>query len=334
MADRQILFKARKLHDRSSSRSNHNVRRGLSLGLCHAAFGRTLGQFFEAGMQHLNFPKLNSGSPLAQPIQIFSPAQEELWAACCPEFEAGGSKNREPLVSLDQHGIATSPFYALSDGQNFPYCTAVGTERQLRVRTSVYDALLQMNELLLSIGLEVLVLDGYRPLQTQEKIWRYFFEAASVSSPNSTHDAITKIAERYCANPAKFDRTNPLSWPAHMTGGSVDMTLRSLASKAPLFMGTMFDDPAIESRYDWYERRELSLQPRPISLTNFYIQSSRRILFNAAIMSGFRPYLAEWWHFDIGTQLASRYDYASGKSSKFVYGIPDLVAAHEDLASE
>src|ERR1700754_2319590 len=97
---------------------------------------------------------------------------------------SGSAQSREPLVALRDHGIAAEGYYARTDGHNPPYLRAIpGADPTPRARREVVERLKSVNELLRPQGVELFVLDAYRPLECQRSLWRHFVRQARKSLP-------------------------------------------------------------------------------------------------------------------------------------------------------
>ncbi len=206
-------------------------------------------------------------------------------------------KGKEPLIDLEDSGIATDNFYARKDGLNSPYFKSFATAPlKASLRESVVSKLVQVNNTLKPYGVELLVLDGYRPVSLQKELWSYFIEQAKKVRPALNTNEQVKYASRYCSNPSNFDCKNSQTWPTHATGAAVDVTLRYTSTGKQLFMGGDFDDASKISHTNYYEKDYKS--PR----ANL-ARHNRRLLFLAMKNQDFGNYPYEWWHFDYGNQL-------------------------------
>ena len=215
-------------------------------------------------------------------------------------------RSEEPLVDLADYGIAGSDFYARDDGLNAPYgrCFASATG-QVKARRSVAEHLAQVNAGLRALGVEVYVLDAFRPLSLQQELWDFFFDRAKRVLDHPSETDCVAFAGEYCSDPRHFDPDNPRTWPAHFTGGSIDLTLRGRQSREPLFMGGIFDDPDPLSHTAFYEKLliERGGRDKDLALSHREALRNRRLLYWSMIEVGFSNYAFEWWHFDLGTQM-------------------------------
>lgn len=205
----------------------------------------------------------------------------------------------EPLVKLQDFGIAEESYYARTDGLNYPYCRKIPKACEaLLTRRSVAEKLIQVNDTLRPYGVEVLVIDGYRPVELQRFFWDLFYNKAKAELKNPTDEECTKMAGQFWSDPRKFDRADPSTWPTHATGGAVDLTLCRIASREQVYMGGVYDDVTEVTHTRYYE-----LLPDIGSLSHRLARQHRRLLFWAMVEAGFANYSLEWWHYDYGTQM-------------------------------
>lgn len=213
--------------------------------------------------------------------------------------DSASPQNREPLVVLEDYGIACASFYARKDGFNLPYRRAFSeAEAKPRLRLTLARKLQQVNAVLKEQGLELLVLDGYRPIALQAELFQYFTERARRENPAAPETKLKSLAGRYCSSAENFAKSNPRTWPTHATGAAVDLTLRTLTTREPLFMGSLFDDDSEISHTTYFEK--------PAKLSGLSLQTARenrRILYWAMFSAGFENYPYEWWHYDCGNQM-------------------------------
>lgn len=127
----------------------------------------------------------------------------------------------------------------------------------LRLKTVQY--LIEANTKAMKKGYKIKLLDCYRPLDVQKKMW------AIVPDAN------------YVANPAKGS--------IHNRGGAVDITLVDQAG-VELDMGTTFDFFGPESSHDY---REFSRE----------ILKNRRLLKKIMTRNHFESFDSEWWHYNL-----------------------------------
>jgi len=216
------------------------------------------------------------------------------------------SRSAEALVDLAEWGIAGRGYYARADGLNAPYYRqfASASERVF-CRRSVAERLGRANDRLLPWGVELFVLNAYRSLAVQRELWAFYIEKGRDSLDDPTEANCVAFAGEYCSDPREFDESDSRTWPTHLTGGAVDLTLRIRHTGEPLFMGSVFDDPAEVSHTAYFERLEAEHKSRKSRLPLSYAEAlrNRRLLYWAMSEAGFANYPYEWWHFDWGTQF-------------------------------
>ena len=208
----------------------------------------------------------------------------------------------EPLVDLAALGIAGTSYYARTDGLNAPYGRAFASALPaIWCRRSVAERLGAVNRALAAHGVELYVLNAYRPVALQEELWAFFLAQAKVVLDDPDEAACVAFAGEYCSDPENFDPADSRTWPTHATGGAVDTTLRLRGSGELLYMGGIFDDPSEVSHTAHLERR-LAAGDR-LSASELAALRNRRLLYWTMRAADFANYPYEWWHFDWGTQL-------------------------------
>lgn len=210
----------------------------------------------------------------------------------------------EPLVDAVAEGIAGENIYNRTDGWNAPYFKPFpGTEPGVLVRESVFNLLKEVNRRLETLHLELYLLDGFRTIECQQAIYNWMYEHTQKNNPDASDDDIKAIISNYISSTTNYDPKDSTTWTSHVTGGAIDVTLRSTATKQELYMGGVFDDPSEISFRDYYELPEIF---QASSASHHEARRNRRLLFWVLIDAGFTSLPAEWWHFDFGDQLWSR----------------------------
>ncbi|WP_196223448.1 M15 family metallopeptidase [Roseibium sp. RKSG952] len=232
---------------------------------------------------------------------------------------------QEPLVDLAEYEIPSFNFYARRDGLNTPYRRCFATsDPEVRVRKSLAERLADINEELTNLGIEIYALNGFRPLSVQQELWDFFVARARRSLKAPTDEECIAFAGRYCSDPRSFAPDDARTWPTHITGGAIDLTLRNKDTKEHLFFGGIFDDPSDITHTTYFEEILCSVDgdPEQLSLSDQEALQNRRLLYWAMCSAGFTNYAYEWWHFDLGTQLwaANRSLAAAGEPKHAWYG--------------
>lgn len=206
----------------------------------------------------------------------------------------------EPLIEISEYGLASANYYARSDGLNSPYYKKFASAlEQIWLRKTVVEKLARVNKKLAAYRVELLVLDGYRPIALQNELWNHFIQQAKIAMDNPSEEDCLQFAGLYCSDPRSYDENDFRTWPTHNTGGAVDLTLRSIETKEPLFFGGIFDDASEISSSDYFER----IKENRLSSSFIEAKRNRRLLYWSMLSEGFANFPYEWWHFDFGTQM-------------------------------
>lgn len=208
------------------------------------------------------------------------------------EGEAAG----EPCVEARDIGLAGDNHYFGTF--NPPYHMSIpGSIAQLFVRASVGEQLRAVNARLAGAGLELYLFDAWRPQAVQRFFHDVWFPAwLQERAPHLVGQELTDEVEKYWAAP-----TSSVASPSpHSTGGAVDLTLRHVATRQPLFMGGLFDDVTEDAWTDSFERRPI------VSMSDEEARANRRLLYWVMNEAGFANNPTEWWHFSFGDQMWAR----------------------------
>lgn len=209
--------------------------------------------------------------------------------------------NNEPLVKVSEYNIASESYYGRKDGFNSPYYSSIQSSlANVWCRQSVAERLCTINNLLKKEGIELFLLDGYRPIGCQQALWDFTMNIARKILTDPTEKNCRDFVGRYWSDPTRFNKNDSTTWPTHATGGAVDLTLRRICTGEHLFMGGTFDDPSELSHTSFYENIN-----GPDQISYKEASKNRRILFWSMIEAGFSNYSYEWWHYDLGNQMWS-----------------------------
>jgi zinc D-Ala-D-Ala dipeptidase len=210
-------------------------------------------------------------------------------------IDVDGEKNRQPLVDVSTFNIAVKPIYAKSVA---PYYKAFKmAQLNVYVRIALAEKLVKINRRLEDYGVELLVLDGFRPIALQEELWQHFIATGRELHPTAIDEELVKFAGKFCSDPRAYNPNDYKTWPVHTTGGAIDLTLRTLEDQQELFMGSIFDDADAISATRYFEA------PDHTSQSAIEAKRNRRLLWHAMVSEEFANYPYEWWHFDYGTQM-------------------------------
>lgn len=203
----------------------------------------------------------------------------------------------EPLEEIGVHGLAGQNYYYQVD--NPPYYQRIsGSIPDLLLRTSVIRRLRKLDEQLKENGLELFVLDGYRPIAVQNY---FYFEWVPAylrrSKPTLSPEQIQLEVEKYWAAGARNGTIDPTSPPPHSTGGAVDLTIRKTKTGEHLFMGSIVDDASELAHADFLEKAAYQ------NMSSDEAKMNRRLLYWIMREHGFANNPTEWWHFSFGDQM-------------------------------
>lgn len=197
------------------------------------------------------------------------------------------------------------------------------------------DAVKKAATPLKSVGLYLVVYDGWRSLDVQERLfWKYlqmftvknttyemlFADAHSVSELKNVFDRLPKDAQVFLREANR----KYVSWPSsdpqkpspHATGGSVDVWIMDVFGD-PINMGVPFDwmEPDAGAFY------HLKVKRRKFKGNDWAVSNHRTNLILAMVDACFTCYGPEFWHFNMGNQMDS---IVSGKTARFSYVEPSV----------
>ena len=161
------------------------------------------------------------------------------------------------LVRLDSSFRVDIPY---ATDSNFTKTTLYPCNKCL-IRYKVALALIKANDILKEKGLRLKMLDCYRPLSVQRKMWEVLPNPVYVADPNSKNASM------------------------HNRGIAVDVTIID-NSENELDMGTGFDFFGVEAHPTY----------RNFSDT---ILANRDLIRKTMLDVGFRNSRSEWWHFSL-----------------------------------
>jgi len=167
------------------------------------------------------------------------------------------------------------------------------------VRQTVEEKLLSVSEIL-PTGVNLVLIEGYRTLKSQQESWDRKFQKIKEENPIWTDEQIEQQVRLVIAKPA------PLA--NHHCGGAVDITL-AYSDGTLLDMGTPYPSEAMSA--DWYKK--LQMLSSEISEEQ---KANRKILRDAMETENFVWYPGEWWHYCYGDRMWAVY---SGQAECF-YG--------------
>ncbi|WP_433511166.1 M15 family metallopeptidase [Nonomuraea sp. CA-143628] len=142
-------------------------------------------------------------------------------------------------------------------------------------------ARLERAERRLPDGFHLLVVEGYRPIDTQRRIFEEYRDGLCAAFPEMSPDEAHIAASRY---------VSPVDVAPHTAGAAVDLTLCA-PDGTEYDMGTQVDDNPEESDGACYmDATNISADAR----------AHRKILADALEPVGLVNYPTEWWHWSFG----------------------------------
>jgi D-alanyl-D-alanine dipeptidase len=156
-------------------------------------------------------------------------------------------------------------------------------------------------------GVYLGLVEGWRPMSRQQRIYDFMWNAAREAFPHREHSALRRTVCRWVA---PTDQKAP---PGHCTGAAVDVWLLDEAGE-PLDVSSPYD------RYHAAPTYALGLSETA--------QRNRAILVEAMLAVGFSNCRDEWWHYSWGD---AGWAVRVGET-QCVYGIAELpTELYEDL---
>lgn len=182
----------------------------------------------------------------------------------------------EPLVPVEGSGIATYPIYT------YRY----DVEVDMKVRSSVLERLYEAQNLL-PADTELVLLDAYRSLEFQKRLYDGFYAHIERQQPDWGEAAVHERTQKFVRLPSlSLDAPSP-----HLTGGAVDVRLRKNGEW--LYAGSEHDEISDESALRFYEDED-----HIASEQDHDARELRRMLYHAMTEAGFAAYEHEWWHYN------------------------------------
>lgn len=196
-------------------------------------------------------------------------------------------ENNEELVEI----VETSRLKRSAFGKKY--------QPQYLVRKTLAEKLYKASEFLPE-GTNLVVIEGYRSLKTQENMWNEEFENLKKQNPTWSDEDVERQVRVVIAKP------NPLA--NHNCGGAVDVTL-AFEDGNPLDMGSPYPNKG----YDLETQKKYPMFTN--GLTDNQIKN-RALLRNTMISVGLVYYPGEWWHYCYGDRMWAVYT----RQEKCFYG--------------
>lgn len=224
--------------------------------------------------------------------------------------DASDPRAAEPLVLLDTVGVAYCSHHARTDGGNWPYHRPLaGSRKDTWLRAGAAASLARANARLRRFGVELFVLDGYRSVACQQALYDFYVEQGRAVLADPTDAACRGYALGFVRDTFRFSPASSEAWPAHSTGGAVDLTLRSLETGELVDMGSRFEDMTGASHNDHYERRLLAGDIADDDPRLWH----RRLTHWAMESEDWANSPWVFWHYDLGNQLYIQMRHALGR---------------------
>jgi D-alanyl-D-alanine dipeptidase len=206
----------------------------------------------------------------------------------------------EPLVNLKHYDLPFLSWHAIADGSNAPYGKPIqGSRQDGWLRKTVAEKLERANRLLRPFNAELLILDAYRSIECQRGLWRFFYERGREENPAASEEDLRQYALGYVRDPRIFNRLDARTFPIHITGSSIDVTIRQRDTGQWLNMGSKFEEIIDISATDYFERQ---LQQGAIDENDERLWN-RRLMDWALRSEDFLNDPILYWHYDWGNQI-------------------------------
>lgn len=199
------------------------------------------------------------------------------------------------------------------------------------LRATVYDMFKAARAELQSLGYDLKIYDGWRPVVLQEVLFWYYMERFTIKRLGlARHFAGCKTGEQIAAafqelppdvrEKLRQENTQYVSWPSqdpkhpspHATGGAVDVWLYEKGRPAEL--GVPFD---------WMQANAGAFHHLTgagwHSGSAEVVRKNRETLLRAMLGAGFSAYPHEIWHFNYGNQMDAL---VTGQSARYGYITP------------
>src|SRR5581483_2572885 len=224
----------------------------------------------------------------------------------------GGARNDEPLVAVEEYGIAGQSHYSRPNAATVHPVECVDTT--VYVRRGIAEKLAQINyalqqsaEVAELIGgpVELYVDEGYRSAALQTYLYEEVFpRLIREQHPDWTEQVVLHRRDELIAEPPVVGSPSP-----HLTGAAVDINLRyqrpdlGYVHGCRVEMGHKSGKVGYASQPDYFE------YTMPTSKVEREAQRNRRIFYwvmRGALLgddTGFVVNPTEWWHWSYGDQL-------------------------------
>ncbi len=187
-------------------------------------------------------------------------------------------ENHEPLIKVEE----TARF-------RWGYKEEKIDDSSYYVRRSVAHKLHTISESL-PPGINLVLVEGYRSIVAQQKLWDQEFEKLKNKNPSWANEEIEKQVRVVVARP------HPLA--NHHCGGAVDVML-VYTNGSLVDMGGSYVTHALEG-----DRKKFPMLSKYITVEQ---AANRKILRDVMTTADFAWYTAEWWHYCWGDRMWAVY---------------------------
>src|SRR3989344_6088736 len=156
-------------------------------------------------------------------------------------------------------------------------------ENECFVRESVAIMLSQVQSLLHK-GFYIKIIDTYRPMEAQKKIYAQVLSELKNKLHHLTDKELEKETDKWVANPRII--------PPHTTGGAIDLILLDKNRKEINF-GTKINTVLVKAATEFPFKNE--------------VKNNRLFLVKTMTEAGFVNYPLEWWHWSYGDRIWAFY---------------------------
>lgn len=194
------------------------------------------------------------------------------------------SDNGEELTDIRDHGLRVASSYA-DDAGDFAHVRAGLATRLLRAAEA------------LPRGVQLLIIEGYRPPALQRRYFDDYLASLREASPGGDEERLRMLASRY---------VSPPEIAPHSAGAAIDLTLCA-DDGTELDLGTPVNANPEQSAGACYTHHP-SVRGQA--------RRNREILAEALGTAGLVNYPTEWWHWSCG----DRYWAMATGASRAIYG--------------
>ncbi len=212
-----------------------------------------------------------------------SDAHDEFGAEEFDYLEPAENQDELDAVEIEDNGEELVDFLELSDPNKLifaPRHPVFEFPRVHLLRESVARMICEA-AIALPDGLRLQIVEGYRPIETQNAMFVHATEEARKRFPNADEIRIRLEAGRFSA---PTDAPTP---PPHLTGGAVDLSI----------VDENGEDLDFSSPYELTDHRSAAMNARGLSAI---AKKNRELLRSVLEPTGLTNYADEWWHWSYG----------------------------------